>query len=272
MKPARCVEALGVLEDALRPQRHRRVAGTARRTARTAPRAGRRRPCRGRPAPRAAAAAWRGRRSSWRMQKMQPAGSPATSAIQARSRGSGALRCTRRRSGRRAPRSVASKPCSAAYSAPWRWMTQPISPGCGGRSVNVRVARRAVPGVLERVHGGEDAALVGVGEALEQLLDLQLRARVELGERRARRRGSGGRPGGGRRCGSGRRSTRPSCSRLVEQAAQVAGVEVERRAQVGRGGGGALAELVEHARLGERVLGAQQAGAEHARGGGCRSG
>ena len=124
-------------------------------------------------------------------------------------------------------------------------------------------ARPAVPGVLERLHGGQHAPLVGVREALEQL-----RGSPRSSERRAR---SNTAAPAAVRLTSWRRA---SVSRLPagdepvgleagEQPAQVAGVEVERAAEVGDRRHRPLPELVQHARLGERVRRPEQAGPEH---------
>ena len=124
-------------------------------------------------------------------------------------------------------------------------------------------ARGLIPGVLERVHGGEDAALVGVGEALEQLADLGLGALVELLERLGTFVGQLDVLAAAVVLGplAGHESAGLEAR---EQAAQVAGVEVERRAQVGDRGHVALAQLVQHARLRQRVGGAEQPVPEHA--------
>ena len=60
------------------------------------------------------------------------------------------------------------------------------------------------------------------------------------------------------------RSIRPRFSKLRSDAAQIAGVEIERAADVARGRRAAIGDLVEHARFAERVGAVEKGLAQHA--------
>ena len=72
--------------------------------------------------------------ASSRTQNTQPAGTPSTSAIQAAS--ASGSRFSAKSATILATRASydSSQPNSSAYTAPFRWITQPMSPGRGARS------------------------------------------------------------------------------------------------------------------------------------------
>ena len=117
--------------------------------------------------------------------------------------------------------------------------------------------------VADGVHRRDEALLVVLGQRIEDGADLVGRSAVELGE------------GGGALLGEADALAAGVVGRALagdqavalqpgEQAAEEAGVDVHLAAQVGDLGDLALAELVEHARLGQRVRRAQQAVAQDA--------
>ena len=116
---------------------------------------------------------------------------------------------------------------------------------------------------MHGVHRGDEALLVVLGQRIEDGADLVGRSAVELGE--------GGRPFLGEAdalaagvVGRALAGDEAVALQAGEQAAEEAGVDVHLAAQVGDLGDLALAELVEHARLGQRVGRAQQAVAQDA--------
>jgi two-component system cell cycle response regulator len=122
---------------------------------------------------------------------------------------------------------------------------------------------RTVEHLPHDVHGADEAPLLVVGEDVEDGADLVGRPAVELGE--------GGRPLLGEAdplaagvVGRALAGDQAVALQSREQAAEKAGVDVHLAAQVGDLGDLALAELVEHARLGQRVGRAQQAVAQDA--------
>ena len=112
-------------------------------------------------------------------------------------------------------------------------------------------------------HRGHEALLVVLGQRIEDGADLVGGAAVELGEGgRALRGEADALPAGV--VGRALASDQAVAVQPGEQAAEEAGVDVDLAAQVGDLGHLALTELVEHARLGQRVGRAQQAVAQDA--------
>ena len=123
---------------------------------------------------------------------------------------------------------------------------------------------------MDGVHRGDEALLVVLGQRVEDGADLVGRATVELREGGGAVLGEADAPAAGV---VGRPLLRDQAVALQpgEQAAEEARVDVELAAQVGDLGHLAPAELVEHARLGQRVGGAQQSVAQDADAGGVEA-
>ena len=126
-----------------------------------------------------------------------------------------------------------------------------------------RLRRSAAEQRLDRVHRGDQLRLLGGLEPAEHRADLRAASAV----RAARR--SCGRARSATDGSAGRRSAK-SCAdqaallEIAQHAAEIAGVEIERAADVARGGASPLRDLVEHARLGQRVGAVELGLAQHA--------
>ena len=127
-----------------------------------------------------------------------------------------------------------------------------MSPGCGGRSSQGEPARGAVAEQRFDVgHRPQQPFLTSCGQGGEEGGDVGFAATVERGE---------GAPAGGREgemevAGIARRALAADQLLLLEraqQAAQVAGVEVEVARQLGRGAATAMGQLPEQTGFGER--------------------
>ena len=151
-----------------------------------------------------------------------------------------------------------SQPYSCAYSAPWREMTQPMSPGRWLRSRTAgRLLRRRLQRLFDRGHGADDGGACRGVETAEQRRDLVTRSVVEFGERRATPRGQGelGDAAVGLR-GLARHDLAPL--QRPQGAAEKSGVEAERTDQVGGGTALALRDLVDDPRFLQRPATVQQ--------------
>ena len=120
---------------------------------------------------------------------------------------------------------------------------------------------------LDAVHRGDQRRLRGLRQRGEQRADLLARTCVERGEGVAA--GRGQRQQALAPVGGGWRAREQAVAlEALQDAAEIAGIELQFAAELGGGEAGALGQFVEHARLGEREAALQQAflqGADGAR-------
>ena len=126
--------------------------------------------------------------------------------------------------------------------------------------------RRGGAGVeqpLDRLHGADQACLVGVGKRRDQCSHRLVRASVERRERAPTRGGQRQRPPARvvRRRAAAQQAAR---AEPLEDAAQVSAVEREVARQIARGHARAMRELVEHAHFGEREGAREEPFVQHA--------
>ena len=143
-------------------------------------------------------------------------------------------------------------------------LDDPAEVAGAGASQDEAGGRRAVgEDLVDGGHRGDEALLVVLGQRIEDGADLVGGAAVELGEGRGALRGEADALPAGV-VGRALAGDQAVALQPGEQAAEEAGVDVHLAAQVGDLGHVALTELVEHARLGQRVGRAQQAVAQDA--------
>ena len=123
--------------------------------------------------------------------------------------------------------------------------------------------RRAAEQRFDRVHRRDQPRLLGGHELAEHGAGVVLRAAFQrrVSGAAARRERQMALPGVARRNFA---ADQAAFLEIAQHAAQIAGIEIERAADLGRGRGAAAGDLVKHPRLGERIGAVEKGLAQHA--------